>query len=91
MRVLIEKIISLALNGNKSESTRFPDSSGQMDKHLLRGQFPPVAAADTGLLPIAIRGFTLLIYGYKSESSHIKVEYYDNSNSVPLQSKYIPP
>ena len=28
----------------------------------------------TGLLPIAIRGFTLLIYGYKSESSHIKVE-----------------
>ena len=53
--------------------------------------FTTVVAADTGLLPIAIRGFTLLIYGYKSESSHIKVEYYDNSNSVPLQSTYLPP
>ena len=45
----------------------------------------------TGLLPIAIRGFTLLIYGYKSESSHIIVEYYDNSNSVPLQSRLLTP
>ena len=40
--------LSLALMGTSWRALGFPDSSGQMDKHLLRGQFPPAAAARMG-------------------------------------------